>query len=268
MSVRSALTRLAIVTAAGALAATATVTPALADEWDPDGGGSFNSQGQRDDPDDWQNQGGQNQGGQNQGGGGQNQGGGGQNQGGQNQGGGGGGQNNGQGNGQGNGQNNGQGNGQGNGQNNGQGNGQGNGQNNGQGNGQNNGQGNGQNGNSQNGNGQNGNWQSGGGSDWQSGGSGEWQSGGDGGDWQSGDQDDSRRFRGRVTANELLLRSRPDRGGQVIRVARRGEIVSIFCRTTGENIQGNSQWYLLTDGTWAWGAARYIDTIGTTPRWC
>ncbi|MEU0168415.1 hypothetical protein ABZ214_23660 [Streptomyces iakyrus] len=23
-----------------------------------------------------------------------------------------------------------------------------------------------------------------------------------------------------------------------------------------------------TDGTWAWGAARYIDNIGPAPRWC
>jgi hypothetical protein len=51
-------------------------------------------------------------------------------------------------------------------------------------------------------------------------------------------------------------------------VAHRGERVSIFCKTTGQNVQGNNLWYLLTDGTWAWGAARYIDTIGPTPRWC
>ncbi|WP_020130698.1 SH3 domain-containing protein, partial [Streptomyces sp. 303MFCol5.2] len=122
---------------------------------------------------------------------------------------------------------------------------------------------------------QNGSWQSGGG-DWQSGG-GDWQSGGSdtnwqsgGGDWQSGNgnQNDSRRYRGRVTASQLLLRSAPTRASQVIRVAHRGEIVSIFCKTPGQNVQGDSLWYLLTDGTWAWGSARYIDTIGTAPRWC
>ncbi|WP_333741060.1 SH3 domain-containing protein [Streptomyces sp. IBSBF 2806] len=199
MSLRSALTRLAIVTAAGALAATAAVTPALADDLDGDGGGNNSGNNtQSDASHDWLDQGG---------GGGQNDQPGNQD-----------------------------------------------------------GQGNQNSQNSQNGqNGQDGNWQSGG-----DGGGGNWQSGGGdgGGNWQSGNQNDSRRYRGRVTASELLLRSAPTRASQVIRVARRGEIVSIFCRTPGQNVQGNSVWYLLTDGTWAWGAARYIDVIGTTPRWC
>lgn len=220
MSVRSALARLAIVTAAGTLAATAAVTPALADDWDGDGGGSTS---QNDGSQNWGDQGG----GQDDPGGGQN----------------------------------GQGDNQGNGQGSGQGNSQGSGQGNGQGNSQGSGQGSGQ-WNQGNQSGQNGDWQSGGGD------GGDWQSGGGGGDWQSGHQNDSRRYRGRVTANELLLRSAPTRASQVIRVAHRGEIVSIFCRTPGQNVQGNSVWYLLTDGTWAWGSARYIDTIGATPRWC
>ena len=74
--------------------------------------------------------------------------------------------------------------------------------------------------------------------------------------------------RGVVTASSLALRSAPNRGGQIIRWADRGEVVSIFCKTNGQSIQGNRQWYLLTDGTWAWGSARYIRTIGTAPRWC
>ncbi|EDY54151.1 MULTISPECIES: SH3 domain-containing protein [Streptomyces] len=74
--------------------------------------------------------------------------------------------------------------------------------------------------------------------------------------------------RGVVTASSLALRSAPNRGGQIIRWAERGEVVSIFCRTNGQSVQGNRQWYLLTDGTWAWGAARYIRTIGSAPRWC
>jgi len=77
-----------------------------------------------------------------------------------------------------------------------------------------------------------------------------------------------RLYRGVVTASSLALRSAPNRGGQIIRWAERGEVVSIFCRTNGQNIQGNRQWYLLTDGTWAWGSARYIRTTGTTPRSC
>ncbi|MDH6548743.1 SH3 domain-containing protein [Streptomyces sp. SAI-041] len=86
---------------------------------------------------------------------------------------------------------------------------------------------------------------------------------------QSQSQNQNQRLaRGVVTASSLALRSAPNRGGQIIRWAERGEVVSIFCRTNGQSVQGNRQWYLLTDGTWAWGSARYIRTIGTAPRWC
>lgn len=111
----------------------------------------------------------------------------------------------------------------------------------------------------------------------QTGGDGQWAGQGTGqgtgqGSWQGHQQHnggDERLSQGVVTANGgLLLRSAPNRSSQVIRVAAQGEIVSIFCRTKGENVQGNRQWYLLTDGTWAWGSARYIDPIGSPPRWC
>ncbi|MET7681070.1 SH3 domain-containing protein [Streptomyces sp. NPDC005423] len=84
-----------------------------------------------------------------------------------------------------------------------------------------------------------------------------------------GDHDrDPRLYRGVVTADSLALRSRPDRGSRVIRYVHRGQRVSIFCKTGGDSVRGNPLWYLLTDGTWAWGSARYIDNIGAAPRWC
>ncbi|MFE9990330.1 SH3 domain-containing protein [Streptomyces sp. NPDC005381] len=84
-----------------------------------------------------------------------------------------------------------------------------------------------------------------------------------------GRQDNPRQYKGRITARGgLALRSAPNRGSQLIRVARQGEIVSIYCKTPGQKVDGNPLWYLLTDGTWAWGAARYIDNIGAAPRWC
>ncbi len=79
---------------------------------------------------------------------------------------------------------------------------------------------------------------------------------------------DQRFYKGIVTANTLALRSAPNRGSQIIRYAHRGDIVKIFCKTGGETVQGNPLWYLLPDGTWAWGSARYIDNIGPAPRWC
>ncbi|MEU0742677.1 SH3 domain-containing protein [Streptomyces sp. NPDC006134] len=91
---------------------------------------------------------------------------------------------------------------------------------------------------------------------------------GRGGDGHRGDHHDPGRYKGVVTAGRLALRSAPNRGSQVIRYAHRGETVSIHCKTGGESVKGNPLWYLLADGTWAWGSARYIDNIGPAPRWC
>ncbi|MEU9632781.1 SH3 domain-containing protein [Streptomyces tendae] len=99
---------------------------------------------------------------------------------------------------------------------------------------------------------------------------GEGTRGGNGGDeWGGSDgRQEQGRYRGVVTAQRLALRTSPTRGSDVIRYARRGEVVSIYCKTPGDRVKGNPLWYLLTDGTWAWGAARYIDNIGPAPRWC
>ncbi|MEV8317536.1 SH3 domain-containing protein [Streptomyces sp. NPDC059900] len=76
-------------------------------------------------------------------------------------------------------------------------------------------------------------------------------------------------YKGRVTAKGgLLLRTAPTRGSRVVRSVPHGRIVSIYCKTTGSNVSGNNRWYLLTNGTWAWGAAHYISNIGPAPRWC
>jgi hypothetical protein len=88
-------------------------------------------------------------------------------------------------------------------------------------------------------------------------------------DWGGGDgRQEQSRYRGVVSADRLPLRTSPTRGGQVIRYAHRGETVRIRCKTPGDKVRGNPLWYLLTDGTRAWGAARSIDTIGPAPRWC
>ncbi|MEU8954506.1 SH3 domain-containing protein [Streptomyces sp. NPDC048518] len=76
-------------------------------------------------------------------------------------------------------------------------------------------------------------------------------------------------YKGRVTAkNGLLLRNAPTRGSKVIRSVPRGKVVTIFCKTRGDRVANNNIWYLLTDGTWAWGSAQYIANIGKVPRWC
>ncbi len=76
-------------------------------------------------------------------------------------------------------------------------------------------------------------------------------------------------YKGRVTAKSgLLVRDAPNRGGRVVRSEPYGKVVTIFCKTKGSQVGGTALWYQLTDGTWAWGSAHYIATLGKTPRWC
>ncbi|MGW0607551.1 SH3 domain-containing protein [Streptomyces sp. NPDC002644] len=76
-------------------------------------------------------------------------------------------------------------------------------------------------------------------------------------------------YQGRVTApGGLRLHTSPSTGSEVIGFAPRGSVVDIFCKAPGDTVDGNPLWYLLADGTWAWGPARYIDNIGKAPRWC
>ncbi len=88
-----------------------------------------------------------------------------------------------------------------------------------------------------------------------------WNGGGDG-------RQERGRHRGVVTADRLALRTSPARDSEVVRYARRGEVVPLYCKSPGDRAGGNPPGYLLTDGTWAWGAARCIDDIGAAPRWC
>ncbi|MFD3517202.1 SH3 domain-containing protein [Streptomyces sp. NPDC058657] len=75
---------------------------------------------------------------------------------------------------------------------------------------------------------------------------------------------------GRVTAKSgLRLRDKPTRSSRIIRTEPYGATVHIFCKTTGDHVGNNNHWYLLTDGTWAWGSAQYIvPKRGHNPRWC
>lgn len=105
--------------------------------------------------------------------------------------------------------------------------------------------------------------------EWGGGGSSAGATGGNGDDWGGGDgRREQGRYRGVVTTDRLPPLTSPSRGSEVIRYARRGETVRIHCKAPGNRVRGNPLWYLLADGTWAWGAARHIDNIGPAPRWC
>ncbi|MFE1959549.1 SH3 domain-containing protein [Streptomyces sp. NPDC059479] len=77
------------------------------------------------------------------------------------------------------------------------------------------------------------------------------------------------RYRGKVVARTgLLLRDKPTRSSRVVGELEYGDIVRIFCKVEGGSVDGNNRWYLLADGSWAWGSAKYIRSLGETPHWC
>ncbi|MFB7508751.1 SH3 domain-containing protein [Streptomyces broussonetiae] len=76
-------------------------------------------------------------------------------------------------------------------------------------------------------------------------------------------------YKGVVTARDgMWLRDRSDRSSRRVRFVAKGKEVTIYCKMAGGGVLGNQVWYLLTDGTWAWGSARYIRNVGPAPRWC
>ncbi|MDI5961945.1 SH3 domain-containing protein [Streptomyces sp. SL13] len=75
--------------------------------------------------------------------------------------------------------------------------------------------------------------------------------------------------KGRVTANGgLFVRARPDTGSRVVGWHAQGSIVSIKCKENGGNVHGNRLWYQLSDHTFGWSSARYIQNLGRSPEWC
>ncbi|MFE9170516.1 SH3 domain-containing protein [Streptomyces kebangsaanensis] len=66
----------------------------------------------------------------------------------------------------------------------------------------------------------------------------------------------------------VALHSRPEFRSRVLRIARPGEVVWIYCRTLGQDVHGSRVWYLLADRAWAWAPARAIATTWPPPRWC
>ncbi|WP_327290625.1 SH3 domain-containing protein [Streptomyces sp. NBC_01198] len=46
---------------------------------------------------------------------------------------------------------------------------------------------------------------------------------------------------------------------------RPGRTVALTCKTTGEDVEGNSLWYRLDQDPAGWATARYIDNLGPVP---
>jgi len=86
-------------------------------------------------------------------------------------------------------------------------------------------------------------------------------------------------YKGRVVSpTSLKVRLDTDTRSQIRRTLPRGTIVDdIVCRKRGEKVGGNrylggnNVWYLLggaDTGLPGWVSARYVQNIGSLPRWC
>ena len=80
-------------------------------------------------------------------------------------------------------------------------------------------------------------------------------------DWCGTDE----RFVGRATA-KLTKRTGPTTAASSAGSLAKGAGVDIICKLPGQNVNGNTRWYYLTDGRWV--SARYVDNVGRAPGWC
>ncbi|MFE4016167.1 SH3 domain-containing protein [Streptomyces sp. NPDC059101] len=74
-------------------------------------------------------------------------------------------------------------------------------------------------------------------------------------------------YKGRVVARVgAPVRTGPSTRFRVVGELRRGGVVAVACKVDGQRVRGNSRWYKLRDGRYAW--SRNIANIGPIPRWC
>ncbi|WP_438489682.1 SH3 domain-containing protein [Streptomyces sp. S186] len=78
-------------------------------------------------------------------------------------------------------------------------------------------------------------------------------------------------YKGRLLAQpRLTLRAGPGTSYRVVGSLPHGAVVGIRCKVNGRRVHGNPRWYRINEGRLgrAWASARYIRTVGATPRWC
>ncbi|MDX3074875.1 SH3 domain-containing protein [Streptomyces sp. MI02-7b] len=76
-------------------------------------------------------------------------------------------------------------------------------------------------------------------------------------------------YQGRVIARiGLRVRSGPGTQFSSVGVLPYNALVSIVCKTNGQDIGGNPRWYRLAQNLYAWSAGRYIANVGASPRVC
>ncbi|GAA1900894.1 hypothetical protein GCM10009716_08470 [Streptomyces sodiiphilus] len=81
---------------------------------------------------------------------------------------------------------------------------------------------------------------------------------------------DRDRHRGQVngvTTAPLHIREAPTLDSRVIGTLPAGKRVHVLCRTLADRVGNTNEWYLLSNGYYAWASAHYIK-VRHTPEWC
>ena len=73
-------------------------------------------------------------------------------------------------------------------------------------------------------------------------------------------------FEGVVTTASLSVRMGPTNQDKKVGSVARHNDVSIGCKVSSQNVDGNTLWYEVGSGKWV--SARYVHNFGATPGWC
>ena len=75
-------------------------------------------------------------------------------------------------------------------------------------------------------------------------------------------------YTGTVTGeNGVNVRSAPSIHSESTTGLEKGETVVLECKMRGTSVGDNEVWYAIHGGT-EWVTARYVDNVGTAPKWC
>lgn len=75
-------------------------------------------------------------------------------------------------------------------------------------------------------------------------------------------------YTGKVTGeNGVNVRSAPSIHSEATTSLEKDETVVLECKMRGTSVDGNKLWYAIHGGT-EWVTARYVENVGTAPKWC
>jgi hypothetical protein len=76
-------------------------------------------------------------------------------------------------------------------------------------------------------------------------------------------------YEGRAIASGgLTVRALPTTASKAKGSIAKGHVFPIVCKVKGTSVEGNNLWYALPPTLGEWVSARYVQNVGSAPRWC